>query len=421
MVLNKGSPVSLNGETSTPYRKCISFNGLARLFFEIINRMKDILQKRTINIAKPDTGEEEWLATKDCFMSGWLTSGPKVKQFEQDFSSLHDVEYSIAVTNCTAALHLALTALGIGRGDEVIVPAFTWVATANAVLYCGATPVFADIEAHSFNICPDSVKTKITNRTKAIIPVHLFGLCADINSLKNIAPDIYIIEDAACAAGAHYYGKPAGSLGDIGCFSFHPRKSITTGEGGMITTDNKEVAEKLDKLRNHGASVPEEIRHRGPRPYILPDFDILGFNYRMTDIQGAVGQVQLKKLKRIIEERQKWAEYYTRELKTINWISTPRVGTSYKHGWQAYVCMVNEDKAPHSRNDIMDRLEVMGISTRPGTHAVHMLEYYRALLHHKADDFPNARDAANLSIAIPLHNAMTDEDYAYVVETLKSL
>lgn len=185
--------------------------------------------------------------------------------------------------------------LNVGQGDEVIVPAFTWVSTANVVLYCGAKPVFCDINPKTFNLDTTKLKEKITSRTKAIIPVHLFGLCADMDEIQRIAGSIPLVEDGACAAGAGYKERAAGSLGKIGCFSFHPRKSITTGEGGMLTTNDDKLAETLSQLRNHGASISEEERHKGPKPFILPDFNLLGFNYRMTDIQGAVGCVQLKK------------------------------------------------------------------------------------------------------------------------------
>lgn len=376
------------------------------------------MQKRNIPISLPSMGQEEWEATKEPIFSGWVTQGPKVAEFEKLFANRHKVKHAIAVSNCTTALHLALVAIGVKEGDEVIIPAFTWVATANAILYCNATPVFADIDISTFNIDPEEISKKITKKTKAIIPVHLFGLCANINAIRKSFPEIKIIEDAACASGASLNGKPAGSLGDIGCFSFHPRKSITTGEGGMLTSNNDEFAEKINMLRNHGASVSEEQRHHGPKPYILPAFDMVGYNYRMTDLQGAVGIVQLKKLDIFIDERQKWAEYYANKLKNITWLKTPQISKEYKHGWQSYVCMVDETKSPKSRNEVMEYLQKMGISTRPGTHAVHMLGYYSKRYDIKPNDFPNSYKANEYSIAIPLHNKMTEDDYKYVVETV---
>jgi dTDP-4-amino-4,6-dideoxygalactose transaminase len=376
---------------------------------------------RNIPISLPHTGEEEWMATKEPIMSGWLTAGPKVREFEEIFAKRHGVKYAMAVTSATTALHLALVALGIKEGDEVIVPAFTWISTANVVIYCGAKVVFVDVERTTFNIDVNDLKKKITPRTKAIIPVHLFGLCADMDAVKAVAGNIPLVEDGACAAGAGYKGKPAGSLGTLGCFSFHPRKSVTTGEGGMITTNDDKLAEIISSLRNHGASISEEQRHHGPKPYILPDFNMLGYNYRMTDLQAAVGIVQLKKLDLFIDEREKWAHYYNEELKSIPWLRIPEVGKDYKHGWQSYVIYIDETLAPMSRNDMMEKLQQMGISTRPGTHAPHMLAYYADKYNIKPGDFPGSKDCNDFSMSIPLFNKMTKEDYEYVVHALKSI
>lgn len=379
------------------------------------------MEKRNIPISLPVTGEEEWLAVKEPLMTGWLTSGPKVREFETIFAERHNVKHAIAVTSATTALHLALVALGVKEGDEVIVPAFTWVSTANVVLYQGAKVVFADVDTHTFNISPTELEKKITDKTKAIIPVHLFGLCADMDAIKKISGNIPLIEDGACAAGSAYKGVPAGGLGTIGCFSFHPRKSVTTGEGGMVTTNDDKLAEVMRSLRNHGASVSEEERHHGPKPYILPSFNLMGYNYRMTDLQGAVGIVQLKKLDKFINERNYWAGYYRDQLKQISWIRLPEFDSHYAHGWQSYVTYIDDTKAPLKRNELMEHLQQLGISTRPGTHAVHMLDFYKHKYGLKPDDFPGARDCNNYSMAIPLHNRMTREDYEYVVKALKSL
>lgn len=376
---------------------------------------------RRIQIAQPLLGEEEWQALREPIETGWLTQGPKVAAFEKAFAARHKVRHAIACSNCTTGLHLALAAFGIGPGDEVIVPAFTWVATANAVIYCGGTPVFADVDRTTFNIDPAEVAARVTPRTRAIIAVHLFGLCADVDAIATAAPGIAIIEDAACAAGAAYKGRPAGTLGKIAAFSFHPRKSITTGEGGMVTTDDDALAERVSRARNHGASVSEEQRHRGPRPYILPDFDMLGYNYRMTDLQGAVGFVQLGRLDGFIDERAQWAAWYRRELADLSWLRTPEEPAGWRHGWQSFTTYIDEAKAPLARNAIMDRLEQRGIATRPGTHAVHMLGYYRERFGLRPDDFPGARDCDRQSMSIPLHNRMSADDYAYVVEALHSL
>ena len=379
-------------------------------------------KQREVAIALPATGEEEWLACKDPILSGWLTQGPKVAEFEHEFATLHDVQHALAVTSCTTGLHLALAGLGIGVGDEVIIPAFTWVATANVVLYCGAVPVFADVDPETFNICPDSISGKITSRTKAVIAVHLFGRCAEMDAIRDVLPkEIAIIEDAACAAGASYNGIFAGGLGDAAAFSFHPRKSITTGEGGMVTTNNAELAETMTRMRNHGASVSEEQRHAGPKPYLMPDFSLLGFNYRMTDVQGAIGLVQLAKLDRLILERQRWATWYREQLDSIPWLRLPEAPTTGRHVWQAYVTYVDPDKSPYPRNEIMQRLQDMGVSTRPGTHAVHLLGYYRDRMQSHNLNLPGAVLCNDNTMAIPLHNRMSEEDYEYVVSCLRAL
>lgn len=377
---------------------------------------------RKIPIAVPSLGDEEWHAVREPLLSGWLTQGPKVAAFEKRFADLHGAKHALAVTSCTTGLHLALLGVGVGPGDEVIVPAFTWVATANAVIYCGAKPVFVDVSRDSYNIEISDVVRRITPRTKAVIAVHLFGLCADIDALREALPaQVKIIEDAACAAGGQYKGRSAGVLGDIAAFSFHPRKSITTGEGGMVTTNDRAAAEIMDQLRNHGASISEEQRHLGPKPYLLPEFNMLGFNYRMTDLQAAVGLVQIEKLSQFIDERARWARWYAEQLADIEWLRLPKNPNNGRHAWQAFVTYVDPETAPLPRNEIMATLQDKGISTRPGTHAVHMLGYYRDSYGTKPDDFPGARDCNDNTMAIPLHNKMTEEDYKYIADALRSI
>ena len=370
-----------------------------------------------IALSVPKLGEEEWLALKVPLESGWLTQGPCVESFEAAFAARHAVKHAVAVTSGTAALHVALAAAGIGPGDEVIVPAFTWVATASAVIHAGATVVFADVKPDTYNIDPTEVKRYLTERTKAVIAVHLFGLCADMDGLRSALPDdIVIIEDAACAAGAAHRDAPAGSIGKVGCFSFHPRKTITTGEGGMVTTDDDEIADIARSLRNHGA----EVASGTVAPHTMPEFPRLGFNYRMTDLQAAVGQVQLTKLDEFIDERASWAKLYREELRSLGWLKLPQFDPQDRHAWQAFVTVVDEDSSTRTRNDVMKSLNSVGIETRPGTHAVTELAYYRKL-GGDPSSYAVARALHHRSMAIPMHNRMSSDDYHYVIEALLTL
>ena len=374
-----------------------------------------------ISIACPAVGEDEWQAVREPIMRGWLTQGPKVAEFERAFSHRHGVKHAIATTSCTTALHLSLVALDIGPGDEVILPSFTWVATANVVVHCGATPVFVDVHPTTFNLDSGKLSTAITPKTKAVIPVHLFGLCADMDAIAEVAGNVPLIEDAACAAGASYHGRSAGSLGLLGCFSFHPRKVITTGEGGMITTNDSLLANKIESLRNHGASVSDAQRHAGSKPFILPEFNTVGYNYRMSDIHAAIGIEQLKKLDTLIERRKRCAEYYNERLRSIEWLRTPITPNGYAHSWQSYVCYVDPKLALLSRNEIMEQLDDKGVSTRPGTLAVHTVAHLRDQFGLSCEQLGWSTSCADQSLALPLHNKMTDHDFNRVVETIEQI
>jgi dTDP-4-amino-4,6-dideoxygalactose transaminase len=378
-----------------------------------------------IPIARTNLTEAEINSVLEPLRSGWLVQGPKVEQFEKKWSDFTGAKYSIAVTSCTSALHLSLVALGIKPGDEVIVPAFTWISTANVVEHVGAKLVFCDIDINTFNIDVAQIESKITKYTKAIIPVHLFGLAADMSVINNIAKkyNLKVVEDAACGFGSRYHKQHVGTFGNTGCFSFHPRKAITTGEGGMITTNDKILAEKLKCLRDHGAVMSDLQRHQGSKPYLLADHQEAGFNQRMTDLQAALGSAQMDRSQAIVHERLALAKRYDQALANIPWLRLPIHLENYEHGYQSYPCLfqsqtitlANIPDVNKKRNAWMDQLQQVGISTRPATHAVHMLTFYRDKYKIKPNDFPNSYMANDCSISLPLFHGMTEEEQDYVI------
>lgn len=386
-----------------------------------------------IPITKPPLGEEEMAAIVEPLKTGWVVQGPYVAAFEKQVAQFSGVTHGIATTSCTTALHLALLIAGIGEGDEVILPAFTYIATANAIRYTGATPIFADIELSTFNLDPDDIEHRITEKTKAIVPVHLFGLIADMQRIGEIAEThgLLLIEDAACAIGARKDNRHAGDFSLGACLSFHPRKVITTGEGGMLLTNDDTVAKKARMLRDHGQSIGDLSRHEG-KAALLPDFPVVGYNYRMTDMQGAMGVEQMKKLSWILDRRRALAGAYDEALKAHPELAAPIVPDGYEHSYQAYVALFGGgeagfdklDQCHAERNAFMEALAKKGIQTRQGTHAVHLLEYYRKTYKLAAEDFPKATLADKLSIALPLFPTMTDEEFDYIIakltETLES-
>jgi dTDP-4-amino-4,6-dideoxygalactose transaminase len=389
-----------------------------------------MLQKSmSIPITKPFFGTEELQALQRPLESGWIVQGPFVKQFEEKLAAFTGNRFATATSSCTTALHIAVAALGLKPGDEVIVPAFTWVATANVVEYMGATPIFCDIDLRTFNIDVEQIEALITPQTVGIIPVHLFGLCADMRPLLAVARKhhLWIIEDAACAFGAWYHGKHAGTFGEMGCFSFHPRKSITTGEGGMVTTQQEDFDRLARSLRDHGASVSDLARHTSKAGFLLAEYNRLGYNYRMTDLQGALGCAQMDRAAWILEERSRRARLYDEMLAEITWLATPAVPDDCRHGYQAYVCLfcaeeptlANADRLHKQRNALMVSLEAKGITTRQGTHAPVILGYYTEKYHLRPEQFPHAYLADRLSLALPLYVQMTDAEQELVVQALQ--
>lgn len=387
------------------------------------------MSKFSIPIARTNLTEAEITSVLEPLKSGWLVQGPKVKEFEEKWSNFTGSKNSIAVTSCTSGLHISLAALDFGPGDEAIVPAFTWISTANVVEHLGGKVVFCDISLDSFNIDVDQIESKISNKTKAILPVHLFGYPAEMKEIMDISKkyNLSVIEDAACGFGSKIDGVHVGSMGNSGCFSFHPRKAITTGEGGMITTNDDSLAEKMRKLRDHGASISDLQRHKGPKPYLLADHPYAGFNQRMTDIQASLGSEQMNRAQEIVNTRKNIAKKYLNHLKSLDWLKIPVTEKNNSHGYQSFPTLFKPEKINmqnilninDSRNRLMTSLLERGISTRPATHAVHMLEYYKNKYSLKPEDFPNAFIADQCSISFPLFDGLKEEEQEYIIEEIK--
>jgi len=387
-------------------------------------------EKMNIPIARSSLTEDEIQSVLEPLRNGWLVQGPKVKEFETRWSAFTGAQHSLAVTSCTTGMELALAALGLKPGDEVILPAFTWIATANVIEHFGAKPVFCDIDLATFNINVQLIESLITDKTVGIMPVHLFGLSADMDPILALSKkyELWVVEDAACGFGAKYKGSHVGSFGDVGVFSFHPRKAITTGEGGMVTGSNKELITKIQQLRDHGAVMSDLQRHLGAKPYLLADHIHAGYNQRMTDIQGALGAKQMERASEIIDERRSIADKYNEAFAGLEWLGLPADIAGYEHGYQSYPCLLkpefvsikNVEKLNAARNSWMDELQVNGISTRPATHAVHMLTYYREKYELKPEDFPNTYLANDCSISLPLFHGMTSEEQDYVIQTVSN-
>lgn len=361
-----------------------------------------------IRLSVPEVGEEELEEIRKVLESGWLVQGEKVYEFERLVQEYVGAKHAIAVSSGTAALHLALLALGIGPGDEVIVPDFTFPATANVVEIVGADCKFVDISLETLNIDPEKIEENITSRTRAIMVVHEFGYPAEMDKIMALARKygLKVIEDAACALGAEYKGKKVGTFGDVGCFSLHPRKNITTGEGGIVVTNDDELAEKIRMLRNHGMrDVDGKIR-----------FEMAGLNYRMTNIQGAIGVVQMRRLEGIIEKRRELAMLYNHLLEDADWIKLPSETKDGRHVWQTYHIVVDSKT---NRNDLIAYLKNCGIEANYGAYVVHRESYYAKKYGLSERQFESSIKAADKGLALPIHSKLEFRDIKFIADKLK--
>jgi len=372
-------------------------------------------KKMSVPITKPALTEEEARAPYESIKSGWVTQGPKVAEFEKAVATYVGAKHGVATTSCTTGLHLALATIGVGPGDEVIVPSFTFIASANAILYTGATVVFCEIDPRTFNADPADIEKRITKKTKAIMPVDQIGLGCDIDAINDIAKrhDIDVVEDAAPTIGGTYKGRRVGSNAHQTVFSFHPRKVITTGEGGMITTDDDALADKARKLRAHAMSVSDLDRHKADRP-ILEEYHELGFNYRMTDIQASIGLIQIRRLDDLLKIRVAKADRYGRELADLKKLRTPYTPPYATHTYQSYCLDLDRSV---DRDDLMARLLRRGVATRRGVMASHLEKVYRDRV--GTVSLPITEEKARSTMLIPLFATMTDDEQTYVIESLR--
>jgi perosamine synthetase len=367
-----------------------------------------------VPFTRPYLRGEEGAAVAEVIASGWVSQGPRVRAFEQAFAERVGAADAVATTNCTTALQLSLYASGVRPGDEVIVPSLSFIATANAVWHNGATPVFADVDPLTYNVDPAAVHRAVTERTKAIMPVHQLGLPADMDPLFEIADrhGLTIVEDAACAIGASYRSRPIGSLGPLACFSLHPRKVITTGEGGMIAVQDPEVAERLRQLRQHAMDVSDLARH-GARDVVIESYPERGWNARMTDMQAALGLCQLELLDEILETRRLQAERYTAALAAVPYLDPPFDPDYAERTWQSYAIRLSAG-APIGRNELMRRLLADGVATRRGVMAIHEERAYEDVEAH----LPNTVSASHDTLMLPLFPGLSEEQQDYVIERL---
>ena len=372
-----------------------------------------------IPVSRPFFGVEEEQAVVATLRSGWVTQGPRVAEFEQAFAAALGQPEAIAVSSCTAGLHLVMHALGIGRGDEVVVPSLSFIATANAVAHTGATPVFADVELATYNLDPASAARAISRRTKAILLVHQVGLPAEVVAFRRLArrARVRLIEDAACAIGSQRDGHPVGGDAEVAVFSFHPRKLVTTGEGGMIVTRSRALAARLRSLRHHGVSMSDFARHGAGR-VVIEAYREVGFNYRMTDVQAAVGLVQLGRLEAFITRRQEQGARYDRAFAKHPALAIPQVADNVRFNYQTYLLRLLPGGRV-GRDVLMQRLLEQGIATRRGVMAAHREPAYRRT--RLRVPLPATNEADRTAIVLPLHHAMSAAEQDQVIDAVLAL
>jgi dTDP-4-amino-4,6-dideoxygalactose transaminase len=370
----------------------------------------------------PSIGDEEIREVTDALQSGWITTGPRVKKFEESFQKLTGAAYACAADSCTAGMHMALIALGVGPGDEVIVPDMTFCATANVVFHVGAMPVIVDVLRDTYHIDPEAIERAITRKTKAIMPVHYGGQICDMDRILDIAQrhHLKVLEDSAHTIDVQYKGRKVGTIGDVTVFSFYATKNITTAEGGMVTTNNGDLAEKIRILTLHGISKDAWKRYTAEGTWYYEVVEE-GFKYNMSDIAGALGIRQLERLPAFMKRRRRLAEYFNRELAPIPGISVPKELPYNKHGWHLYVIEIEEEKAGISRNDFITKMKEMNIGTSVHFIPLHRHPLYRKRLGVNDSQYPTSSEIFNHIVSLPLYPKMTDDDAKDVFHAVRSI
>ena len=380
------------------------------------------VRKKFLPFHQPFIGKEEIKEVEETLKSGWLTTGPRTELFEKRFKEYIGAKFAVGLNSCTAGLHLSLVALNIGKGDEVITSPFTFPSTANVIIHQGAKPLFVDIERGTLNIDPEKIEKAITERTKAIIPIHFAGHPSEMDRIADIAKrhNLFIIEDAAHAIEAKYKNKKVGTIGDTTSFSFYATKNITTGEGGMLTTNNKEIAEKVRILRLHGMSKGAWKRYQ-EKGYQHWETIYPGYKYNMSDLQAALGLVQLKRIEKFWKIRKRYTEIYSKELCKIPEIILPLEKEKIKDSYHLYVIRIKTEELTADRDKIITALEEENIGIGIHFRSLHLHPYYQKTYHFKRGDFPVAEYASDRVVSLPLYPKMSEDDLSDVVKAVKKV